>query len=210
VLLDHVDREIVLTACGVAMNLASDAAGKVLLDTVGGVKKLVDILGHAGLRDLAMSTVACRALHNYIMSAPEAGGREGRGGDATLRPMSFLCRRRLGALLGRLCGEAEGAATGGGSGGGGGAAVGGGADYEYVDEPDPRELADFLDVALHLKTIVAAVPRAGRAGPATVGVATGTDGMGASGSLSMMGESKDARAAVGSGEVTHRGGGALW
>jgi len=77
-LLDHSNREVVFSAAGVLMNLASDPSmkgclGYSLADEMSdyGAGRLVKILRRAGLQDVEMATAACQALYNLISGCSE-------------------------------------------------------------------------------------------------------------------------------------------
>ncbi|RHY22785.1 hypothetical protein DYB32_009396 [Aphanomyces invadans] len=80
-LLDHANRDVVFTVCGVLMNTALDQRTRGRLhaisipisdsDTsiVDTRDLLVGLFRHAGLKDLAMSTMVCKVLFNLVLSA---------------------------------------------------------------------------------------------------------------------------------------------
>lgn len=73
ILLDHRRREIVFTTCGVFTNLLADAAikRKVLWLPIDGgciALRLLAVVWDAGIDDVQMATVACRALANGFTS----------------------------------------------------------------------------------------------------------------------------------------------
>jgi hypothetical protein len=73
ILLDHRRREIVFTTCGVFTNLLADAAikSKVLWLPIDGgciALRLLAVVWDAGIDDVEMATVACRALANGFTS----------------------------------------------------------------------------------------------------------------------------------------------
>jgi len=77
-LLDHSNREVVYSAAGVLMNLASDHSMKECLgysssDEMSdyGAGRLVKILRRAGLQDIEMSTATCQALYNLIVGCSQ-------------------------------------------------------------------------------------------------------------------------------------------
>jgi hypothetical protein len=107
VLLDHGNREIAFSACGVLMNVASDERHKEVLyqcpeplgvDEDGGMgcgpvggegsgsDRLVALLRSAGVSDLGLASVAAKALFNLVVfdsdgtDSMSSGAGEGAGG----------------------------------------------------------------------------------------------------------------------------------
>ncbi|CAM9709336.1 unnamed protein product [Chrysoparadoxa australica] len=92
VLLQHSDRGVVYAAVGGLMNLGGDKQTRPLLwqedMQVGWL--LTGVLRSAGLADLEMATLACRALHNLLIE-PQGGTMQILGGEkACLRLSSTL------------------------------------------------------------------------------------------------------------------------
>ncbi|RHY88451.1 hypothetical protein DYB26_000705 [Aphanomyces astaci] len=74
-LLDHANRDVVYTVCGVLMNAALDKRTRGNLHAVPTTHDVVDtrdllvrLFRHAGLKDLAMSTMLCKVLFNLVLS----------------------------------------------------------------------------------------------------------------------------------------------
>ncbi|KAH8055253.1 hypothetical protein JL720_14365 [Aureococcus anophagefferens] len=70
-LLVHTSRDVAFAAAGALVNVAADPATKGILlrDDLGGTRELVEIVRRAGLQDLALAAVACKALHNLLLEA---------------------------------------------------------------------------------------------------------------------------------------------
>jgi hypothetical protein len=78
-LLEHDSRELVYSACGVLVNLAVSVKGKKLMlkatdlhptaASATAVDKLLGVIRDAGLKDLSLVTLACRALYNLCLPA---------------------------------------------------------------------------------------------------------------------------------------------
>jgi len=78
-LLDHSNRDVLYSVCGVLMNFTSDQAHLCLLAEADGVSMLIDLLGRALLEgDLPLGTLVCKTLCN-LCSTPRQGGE---GADA--------------------------------------------------------------------------------------------------------------------------------
>merc|ERR1711907_183548 len=94
VLLDHQSFDVVHSVCGVLVNLAQDAQGKLALlegccdeaflscqddldldvdEDCGGLGKLLSVFRSAGLREIDLAKVACMALANYTLPIPSTG-----------------------------------------------------------------------------------------------------------------------------------------
>lgn len=73
-LLSHPVPEVVLTACGVLLNLAGASPGKTAIGSAGGVPAVIAALGAAWFDrgDAALACVACKTLCNLV-------GEDGRG-----------------------------------------------------------------------------------------------------------------------------------
>lgn len=80
-LLDHSERELVFTAAGVLMNLATDEAVRQFLRrrSVGGVQKLLDLLPSAWEDAPEIASVTCKALYNFSIGWRGAADSDGSG-----------------------------------------------------------------------------------------------------------------------------------
>ena len=81
-LLEHENRDIVMSVCGVLMNLAASQEGKTLIrgqDTQG-LNKLLGVVRDAGTNDLEMSILACKVLHNACLDGVDLADIEELGG----------------------------------------------------------------------------------------------------------------------------------
>lgn len=67
VLLEHADRDVVFAAVGALVNLVADSTSHKALNDA--TPRLVDIVRSAGIQDLPLASVACKALHNWLRSA---------------------------------------------------------------------------------------------------------------------------------------------
>ena len=76
VLLEHSNREVVLSVCGVLINLAACPEGKALLRSpdLNGFQKLLSVVRDAGMNDLEMSTLACKVIHNASLNGSAVAG----------------------------------------------------------------------------------------------------------------------------------------
>ncbi|KAH8097921.1 hypothetical protein JL720_840 [Aureococcus anophagefferens] len=103
-LLVHTSRDVAFAAAGALVNVAADPATKGILlrDDLGGTRELVEIVRRAGLQDLALAAVACKALHNLLLEAEV-------GGAAAL--LGARVHGRLRDTLAELVDAAEDAAT---------------------------------------------------------------------------------------------------
>lgn len=66
VLLEHADRDVVFAAVGALVNLAPDPLSHERLKDAP--PHLVDIVRRAGIQDLPLASVACKALHNWLLA----------------------------------------------------------------------------------------------------------------------------------------------
>ena len=75
-LLDHNSRDVVFAVAGALVNIAADPECKeVLLDEdLQGCDKLVSVVRRAGLRDLPMAAVGCKALYNLLLDLNSPNG----------------------------------------------------------------------------------------------------------------------------------------
>ena len=75
-LMEHDDRDLVHSSCGVLVNLAITPSGKRLLlrDRGEGLRTILSVVKDAGTKDLGLSTLACRALYNVYMTGSIEGG----------------------------------------------------------------------------------------------------------------------------------------
>jgi hypothetical protein len=82
-LLEHNNRDIVLSVCGVLINLAACKEGKQLLRRrdLGGFGKLLGAVRDAGMNDLEMSTLSCKVMHNACLNGANVASREDLGDD---------------------------------------------------------------------------------------------------------------------------------
>ena len=86
-LLEHENRDIVMSVCGVLMNLAACDEGKKLIrskDTQG-INKLLSVIRDAGTNDLEMSTLACKVLHNSCLDGGNTASVDSLGGGSMIR-----------------------------------------------------------------------------------------------------------------------------
>lgn len=65
VLLDHENREVVYTVCGVLMNMMGDDEGRGVLKTAGGVRSLIEVLVEDGQSDWQLAGMVCKTLWNF-------------------------------------------------------------------------------------------------------------------------------------------------
>jgi len=65
VLLNHENREVVFTVCGVLMNLMGDDEGRAVLRETDGVMSLVEVLTDAGSTDWQLAGMICKTLWNF-------------------------------------------------------------------------------------------------------------------------------------------------
>ena len=73
-LMEHDDRDLVHSSCGVLVNLAITPSGKRLLlrNRGEGLRTILSVVKDAGTKDLRLATLACRALYNvYITGSVE-------------------------------------------------------------------------------------------------------------------------------------------
>jgi hypothetical protein len=96
-LMDHNDRDLVHSSCGVLVNLAITPSGKRLLlrDRGEGLLTILSVVKDAGTKDIALSTLACRALYNVFMTGSVEGGEgcaDSEGVSGT--EISALCAER--------------------------------------------------------------------------------------------------------------------
>jgi hypothetical protein len=89
-LLEHENRDIVMSVCGVLMNLAACDEGKQLLRSkdTDGINKLLCVVRDAGTNDLEMSTLACKVLHNACLDGKNAASIDQMGGIAVIKRIS--------------------------------------------------------------------------------------------------------------------------
>jgi len=75
-LMEHDDRDLVHSSCGVLVNLAITPSGKRLLlrDRGEGLRTILSVVKDAGTKDIGLSTLACRALYNVYMTGSIEGG----------------------------------------------------------------------------------------------------------------------------------------
>jgi hypothetical protein len=95
ILLDHASRDVVFAAAGALVNVGTDPRVNSVLVShpdMCGCGKLVTVVRRAGLRDLPMAAVACKALYNTLLDVtqraaqdidllPGAAAEEGGGGE---------------------------------------------------------------------------------------------------------------------------------
>ena len=81
-LLEHENRDIVMSVCGVLMNLAASQEGKTLIrgQETQGLNKLLGVVRDAGTNDLEMSILACKVLHNACLDGVDLADVEELGG----------------------------------------------------------------------------------------------------------------------------------
>jgi hypothetical protein len=86
-LLDHPSRDVVLVVLGALVNITADPENQTNLirDDLDLPAKLVRVVRTAGLRDLDVSCVACKALYNSLLDKGDAATALGQAPFDTLR-----------------------------------------------------------------------------------------------------------------------------
>jgi len=76
-LLAHPSRDVVFCACGALVNIAADARTKAILwrADLRGAAELIGVVRRAGLRDMELAAVTCKALHNLLLDVDVGGAR---------------------------------------------------------------------------------------------------------------------------------------
>ena len=77
-LLGHNCRDVAFAAAGALVNVAADPATKAILwrPDLDGHVELVNIVRTAGLQDLELAAVACKALHNLLLETDVGGAQD--------------------------------------------------------------------------------------------------------------------------------------
>jgi len=87
-LLDHQNSEVLYSVCGVLTNIAADCKHKSVLGAMDGVQRMIRVIARSATTDVPLAIIACRALFNYCLDAPDESAMEDTEAEALIELLS--------------------------------------------------------------------------------------------------------------------------